>query len=451
MTDQVHERDLAAVEARLRRALDGHTAHMAAGDDVAALALIEARLRTTSAVQRRRKVALGVMGVAAALVVLIGLPSLLSDDDRGQVRTVAPDPREESTTSTSTAVVSTVAPEPAPPSDAVAVWPPEGGARFSDPMGAVRSLVEEYVGIPNPLLTTFRAVDATSGEVDVSARSEDGSYRSLSTVSVRRFGEDWAVTSARSPDIVVENPLPLDTVGSPVVIDGKSRGYEGTIVVDVREAGMGAGQTLGTEPAIAGSREELLPFHIELTLAARSKPTGSILLNTDSGLDAAVQFTIVPVRFGPTPTTGPQVSDETKVEVAWVDAGGTVVTMPRTVRKSGGVLRGAIQELLSGPYTSERYDDGLASALANEAAAVPFQVTVDNGTAVVDFGTDLPTVSPVTSSSAASQRFLLQLHATVFQFPTVTRAEYRVGGSCEAFWAWLQRGCTIVDRTHTGV
>lgn len=449
MTDHVDERDLAAVEGRLRRALDGHTADMAAGNDAAALALIEARLRAASAAQRRRKVALGVLGVAAALAVLIGLPALLRDDDRQQVRTVAPDPREESSTSTSTAVTTTVAPEPASPSDAVAVWPPEGHAPFSDPMGAVRSLVEEYVGIPNPRLSTFRAVDAASGEVDVSARSKDGSYLSLSTVSVRRFGEDWAVVSARSPDIVVENPLPLDTVGSPIVIDGKGRGYEGTIVVDVREAGMGTGRTLAKEPAIAGCCEELLPFHIELALAARSKPTGSILLNTDSGLDAVVQFTIVPVRFGPTPTTGPQVSDETKVDVAWVDADGKVVKMPRTVRKSGGVLRGAIQQLLFGPYSLER-DDGLASALANEAAAVPIQVTIDNGTAVVDFGADLPTVSPGTSSSAASQRFLRQLHATVFQFPTVTRAEYRVGGSCKAFWAWLQRGCTTVDRTHTG-
>lgn len=30
------------------------------------------------------------------------------------------------------------------------------------------------------------------------------------------------------------------------------------------------------------------------------------------------------------------------------------------------------------------------------------------------------------------------------------QGEYRVGGSCKAFWAWLQRGCTTVDRTHTG-
>lgn len=450
MTDHMHERDLAAVEARLRRALDGHTADMAAGDDAAGLAVIEARLRAASAAQRRRTVARGALGVAAALVVLIGLPALLRDDDREQVRTVAPDPREETSTSTSTAVTTTVAPEPAPPTEAVAVWPTEAHAPFSDPQGAIRSLVEEYVGIPNPRLSTFRAVDAASGEVDVSARSEDGSHISLSTVSVRRLGAYWVVTSARSPDIVVDNPLPLDTVGSPIVIDGKGRGYEGTIVVDVREAGMGAGRTLAKEPAIAGSREELLPFHIELALAARSKPTGSILLTTDSGLDAAVQFTIVPVHFGPTPTTGPQVSDETKVDVAWVDADGDVVKVPRTVRTSGGVLRGAIQQLLFGPYGSER-SDGLASALANKAAAVPFRVTIDNGTAVVDFGADLPTVSPGTSSSAASQRFLRQLHATVFQFPSVTRAEYRVGGSCDAFWAWLQRGCTTVDRTHTGV
>lgn len=39
-----------------------------------------------------------------------------------------------------------------------------------------------------------------------------------------------------------------------------------------------------------------------------------------------------------------------------------------------------------------------------------------------------------------------QFNATVFQFPTVTSVEYRINGSCDDFFEWLQRVCSVIER-----
>lgn len=440
MTDGTGGRGLTGVETRLRQALEGHAGRVGPVDEGASLARIEARLRAPSRSRRRRTAALASLAVAAGVVVVVGMAALVGDGDGQRLRTTAP---AGTTTTSAPAGTTTVATVVAPAVVADAVWPPEGHAPFADPVDAARSLAEDFVGIEDPRLSAFRALDATSGEVDVSVRRENGTFAVSGTVSLAAAAGSWWVTSARATDIVVDNPKPLDSVGSTVVVDGRGRGFEGNVVIEVREAGMGAGSSLAQVPVIAGCCERLEPFHAELVLAPRSKPTGSLLLGTEG------QFMIVPVRFGSTPTSGPQAGDETTVEVFWVDAGGRVVAAPRTVRRSQGVLRQAVGQLLLGPRNAER-EAGLGSALAPEAAGVTFSVTLRDGTAVVDFGAGLPAASPATSAAAASERFLRQLHATVFQFPTVTRAEYRAGGDCAAFWAWLQRGCTTVDRRRVG-
>ena len=151
-------------------------------------------------------------------------------------------------------------------------------------------------------------------------------------------------------------------------------------------------------------------------------------------------FTVVPVHF----VAGHRVPGERRARPSrlyWSDASGALQPVDRTVRLSEGILRGTLQQYLFGPTSAER-DAGLSSGLDAAAASASFDVVLRDGAAVIDFSADLPSLSPNTSTSAASEAFLRQLHATVFQFPTVDTVEYRVGGSCEAFWGWLQRGCT---------
>lgn len=452
MTENLGQPGLAKTEARLRRALASRAADVLPRDEAASLAALEGRVRVARRGRRLRLNILGAVSVAAAAAVVAVIPALVSgpDDDRLQTTAstvttpVAPD---VSTSGTAAPPVS------APPIDAI--WPPPDHVQYADPLSATRSFVEEYVGLADPPLSRVRSLEEGAAWVSVYRRGEDGSVITnahLSTVSLRAVDGHWMVTSANTSEIVVDNPQPGTVVGSPVVVDGKGRGYEGNIVVTVRDGSQGAGLSLAQKPVIAGCCGELVAFHVELALPRRpSRPTGSLLLITNSGIDAVANFAVVPIRFGETPSMGPQVSDETKVEVFWIDPDGTTLrTSTRTVRRSQGVLRSALQQLLLGPYSAER-DAGLTTSLANGAADVPITVVINNGVAIVDFGSELPTVSSTTSSAAASRELLLQLQATVFQFPTVTKAEYRVGGSCAAFWAWLQRACTTVDNTHSGV
>jgi hypothetical protein len=41
---------------------------------------------------------------------------------------------------------------------------------------------------------------------------------------------------------------------------------------------------------------------------------------------------------------------------------------------------------------------------------------------------------------------LQELNGTVFQFPEIRSVEYRMEGSCDLFWEWLQYGCRVVAR-----
>jgi hypothetical protein len=73
-------------------------------------------------------------------------------------------------------------------------------------------------------------------------------------------------------------------------------------------------------------------------------------------------------------------------------------------------------------------------------------VEVDSGRVIVDFSDSLPRLIPGAGSSAGSEALLAALDSTIFQFPWAVSAEYRLGGSCEAFWEWLQRECAVVER-----
>jgi hypothetical protein len=108
-------------------------------------------------------------------------------------------------------------------------------------------------------------------------------------------------------------------------------------------------------------------------------------------------------------------------------------------------LRTALEQLLRGPTTAPRAGDRHSWFSATTAGALR-AVTVDSaGHATVDFH-DLRPLIPNASSSAGSALLLDELNTTVFQFPDVRSVEYRMEGSCEEFWEWLQFGCHKVLR-----
>ena len=121
------------------------------------------------------------------------------------------------------------------------------------------------------------------------------------------------------------------------------------------------------------------------------------------------------------------------------------VAVDREIPRGPGVLRATLEALLRGPTAAER-EAGLFSWFSDDTAGMLRDVRLDgSGKAIVDFRDFSRTISGA-SSSAGSRILLNELNRTVFQFETVRSVEYRIEGSCDAFWNWIQTECTVVER-----
>jgi spore germination protein GerM len=109
------------------------------------------------------------------------------------------------------------------------------------------------------------------------------------------------------------------------------------------------------------------------------------------------------------------------------------------------VLEAALGALVEGPRPEER-EEGISSFFGPGTEGLLRGVAFRGDTAVVEFG-DLQEAVPNASSSTGSFHFLMELNGTAFAVPGVEAVEYRMDGSCEAFWNFLQRSCQVVSRS----
>jgi spore germination protein GerM len=104
----------------------------------------------------------------------------------------------------------------------------------------------------------------------------------------------------------------------------------------------------------------------------------------------------------------------------------------------------AIKELLKGP-TSEEQAKGFYSFFSSETEGMLHSVSVtDTGRAVVDFQ-DFREHMNNASTSAGSAQLMQELGKTIFQFDEIKEVEYRLDGSCDTFFDWLQGSCQVID------
>jgi len=119
----------------------------------------------------------------------------------------------------------------------------------------------------------------------------------------------------------------------------------------------------------------------------------------------------------------------------------------RSLLRSQQVLTATLNELVKGPSSSDKLL-GFRSIFTNEDAEIVDSLTVSSGEAVIDFS-NLP---PVTGLGATDDAdfFVANLNANVFQFTSVKSVEYRLGGSCAAFWGHLGHtgGCRIIAQEN---
>lgn len=104
----------------------------------------------------------------------------------------------------------------------------------------------------------------------------------------------------------------------------------------------------------------------------------------------------------------------------------------------------SVRALLAGPSAEER-SRGIHSFFSSGTEGILRGVSMEGDTAVVDL-TGLAEHLPNASSSAGSRLLTTELDQTVFTVPGVVAARYEWDGSCERFWAFLQRGCQLSHR-----
>lgn len=337
---------------------------------------------------------------------------------------------------------------------AAAVYPaPESGTRFTHPVVAARAFATEFVGMVDPVVERFVATGAESGTVAV--RASAGAV--ATTVRLHRIDGSWWVLGSSTPEIRLDVPAASATIASPVRLQGISTAFEAQVNVEVRQDGQRA--PIGTGYVMGGSMGALGPFDGSVAFSPPTAGRGALVLFTVSMKDGTVsEATVVRVAFAVAATSVPtSPCPDFHMARPTAPAGEMVVTVfyscgvdaapvptYRLYPTTSGVLRTALDLLLAGPNPAERAA-GITSWFSSSTAGYVRSVTVTAGRATVDFG-DLRPVTPNASASAGSHMLLSQLDATVFQFPTVTSAVYRIDGSCQTFGEWLQLdGC--VPRT----
>ncbi len=115
----------------------------------------------------------------------------------------------------------------------------------------------------------------------------------------------------------------------------------------------------------------------------------------------------------------------------------------REVPETDLVLTKTLEEMVLGPDAAEA-ELGFTSFFSEQTTRSFASVRIANGRAIVDF-TDLGVIENL-AEPPGPDFFLATVGANVFQFDTISAAEYRLGGSCDAFYALLQQECTVVTR-----
>jgi len=125
--------------------------------------------------------------------------------------------------------------------------------------------------------------------------------------------------------------------------------------------------------------------------------------------------------------------------------GGTYVY--RAVPATDLVLTTTIREMTAG-LEDEEAQLGFRTPLPTSADGAFQGVSIVDGTAYLEFGSD-DIMPPGVATVEGAQVFLSTLNANVFQFSSISAVEYRLNGSCDAFWQRLgAEECNPITRSE---
>jgi hypothetical protein len=243
----------------------------------------------------RRRLAL------AAAVLALGLAAC-GGDDEDVVAETGEAPTAEAPASTTASTAATTTSTTAVGLEQPALWP-AADVTFATPEEAAGDFVREVLGV-EPTLGPFQQGDARSGEIALLSPGEGGGGGTAvprGTLLLRRLGADdgWFVIAVTSDVQSIASPQAGAQVpAGPLTVQASGRGFEGTVVVSVREAGE-SGDPLDQVVAQGGSLAEPAPFTASLDLTG-ARPgevvilllQGGVGLETDPGDVAAIPLVI---------------------------------------------------------------------------------------------------------------------------------------------------------------
>src|SRR5689334_12156148 len=106
--------------------------------------------------------ALAVLVAAAVIVAFVR-----RDDTVATTPTTSPAATTPATSAPATSAPATSAPATLPVDTSTAVWPPAGGARYTEPVAAAKGFATDLLGFVDPVVGVYQAGDSRSGEVEV--------------------------------------------------------------------------------------------------------------------------------------------------------------------------------------------------------------------------------------------------------------------------------------------
>lgn len=115
----------------------------------------------------------------------------------------------------------------------------------------------------------------------------------------------------------------------------------------------------------------------------------------------------------------------------------------RAVPETKLVLTSTLAEMVKGPDAAEQ-SEGFRSPFGPDSEGSFLTVSLNAGDAIVDL--DEGIFGPSAATDAGAQALVSTLNANVFQFSTISSVEYRLNGSCDAFWDEVGGTCARVTR-----
>jgi len=242
------------------------------------------------------------------------------------------------------------------------------------------------------------------------------------------------IVNAPLPDdqnlVRITTPKPNSLISSPVTVTGEARGtwfFEASFPIEITDAN---GKVIGNGFAQAQGQwmtENFVPFIATITFDDPTTETGGIILKKDnpSGLPEYDQSLRLPVVFS--------IDDRTKFSIflgsSTLDPNimdcSIVYPVMRSVPKTQGVARAALEQLIAGPTLEERVA-GFFTSINN--STVIQKLTIEDGVARVDFNEALEWR---TAGSCKVVAIRSQIVQTLKQFPTIKEVIISINGRTE--------------------